>query len=174
MLCCQANQSILNGSWCWTDAVCYVGQRGGQGAHTELRCERGTLQAQQTPVDPVDDDHWDDGCCRALYVIILFLFYPHPLISYLSVLVSVAVSLFCFPLSFCLICCSTDMLLSMSKSNNSRHTSGLLTSKITALRRFKIQDFLLFILSFWRHDQADGPHTAQPFISQRVIAIEHR
>lgn len=76
---------MLNGSWCWTDAVCYVGQRGGQGAPTELRCERGTLKAQETPGD---DDHWDDGCCRALNVII-FLFV---LSLNLSVLVSVAVS----------------------------------------------------------------------------------
>lgn len=44
--------------------MCYVGQRGGQGAHTGLRCERGTLEAQRPPADPVggDDDDWDDAC----------------------------------------------------------------------------------------------------------------
>lgn len=48
--------------------MCYVGQRGGRGAHAELRCEGGTLGARRTPVDPVgggddDDDDWDDVCC---------------------------------------------------------------------------------------------------------------
>lgn len=66
--------------------MCYVGQCGGQGAYTGVRCEEGTLEAHRPPVDPGDEDHWDDGCCRAAYGIILPLFYSRPLISYLSVL----------------------------------------------------------------------------------------
>lgn len=53
---------VVNGSWCWTDAVrYYVGQRGGQGAHTGLRCEGGS------PVKHAggDDDDWDDVCGSA-------------------------------------------------------------------------------------------------------------
>lgn len=45
--------------------MCYVGQRGGLGAHTGLRCEGHALGAQRPPVDPVggDDDDLDDACC---------------------------------------------------------------------------------------------------------------
>lgn len=50
MICCLWwGQSSLNGSWCWTDADCYVGQRGGQGAHTGLRCEGGSPRAWWLP-----------------------------------------------------------------------------------------------------------------------------
>lgn len=59
--------------------MCYVGQRGGQGAHTGLRCEGGTLGTQRPPVDPVGGD--DVRCC-AVFGSILPLFYSRPLISF--------------------------------------------------------------------------------------------
>lgn len=49
---------------------------GGQGAHTQLRCERGSLGAQRPPLGPVggDDDDRDDVCCCAVFESIVPLF----------------------------------------------------------------------------------------------------
>lgn len=60
----------------------YVGQRGGQGAHTVLRCKRGTLGPSCSPGGGDDDDDWDDGCCCAVFGSILPLFYSCLLICF--------------------------------------------------------------------------------------------
>lgn len=89
-------QIIINGSRCWTDAVCYVGRRGGQGAHVGMRCEGGALGPQRRPVDPVGSMH-------------NYVWKQPPFVLFLS-------SYLCFSftslLSFCLSLpfCSTDTL----------------------------------------------------------------
>lgn len=95
--------------------MCYVGQRGGQGANTGLRCEGAILGPQRPPVDHVGgDDDLDDVCCCAVFRSILPLFYSCPLIC------------FCFCGSLCFVShflslffCSTDTPVSMGESNGS-------------------------------------------------------
>lgn len=99
---------MLNGSWYWTDAVCYVGQRGGQGGSNRAEV------SGRHPVDPVagndddDDDNWDDvGGCTVVGTIFPLFKLTSPSVFLLFVCIFFA-----------------PLLLSMGESNSSGQPPG--------------------------------------------------
>lgn len=64
-------QIKLIGSWCWRDAVCYVGQRKWRGAHTGARCEGGTLGG----TNPAGGSCWGGFWCVFRSILLLFCSY---------------------------------------------------------------------------------------------------